>query len=81
MRWARDQLFAAGSLRVPLAVRRYFTTETTPGRWLTQRHNGPEGSRQYDVYLPAGLPAKGKVPMVLLLTPSITNGPPLLVTR
>src|SRR6476661_1198746 len=67
MRWVRYHVFASGSLRVPLAVRRYFGTEITPGRWINQRHTGPQGSRQYDVYLPAGLPAKGRVPMVLLL--------------
>jgi poly(hydroxyalkanoate) depolymerase family esterase len=67
MRWVRYQLFSSGSLRVPLAIRRYLGTEITPGRWINQRYSGPAGSRQYDVYLPAGLPARGKLPMVLLL--------------
>ena len=40
---------------------------TSPGRWLSLRHDGPHGSRQYDLYLPAGLSPRAKAPLLLLL--------------
>ena len=60
-------MFPTGSMRLPPAVRRYLGSEPTPGRWINRRHSGPHGSRQYDIYLPAGLPARAKVSMVMLL--------------
>jgi poly(hydroxyalkanoate) depolymerase family esterase len=54
-------------MRLPAAVRRYLGVELAPGRWLQQRYKGPQGGRQYDVYLPAGLSARSRAPMVMLL--------------
>jgi len=48
-------------------MRRYFGLEVPPGRWVQRRFKGQQGSRQYDVYLPAGLSPRSKVPLVLLL--------------
>jgi poly(hydroxyalkanoate) depolymerase family esterase len=60
-------LISTGSLRIPLTMRRYFGLEIQPGRWVQRRFKGQQGSRQYDVYLPAGLSPRSKVPLVLLL--------------
>lgn len=60
-------MFPNGSMRLPLAVRRYLGSEIGPGRWINRRHSGPHGSRQYDIYLPAGLAPRSKAPMVMLL--------------
>lgn len=48
-------------------MRRYFGLEVIPGRWVSRRYKGPQGARQYDIYLPAGLSPQSKVPLVLLL--------------
>lgn len=53
--------------KVPARVQRYLGLEQPPGRWLTRRHNGPHGTRQYDVYLPAGHTERTRTPLVLLL--------------
>jgi poly(hydroxyalkanoate) depolymerase family esterase len=48
-------------------MRRYFGIEVPPGRWVQRRFKNQQGSRQYDVYLPAGLSPRSRVPLVLLL--------------
>ena len=65
---------SAGSLQVPAALRRYFGAPlagtagnpATPGRWRHHQYSGQQGSRIYDVYLPAGLNPRAPVPLVLL---------------
>lgn len=60
-------VLSIGSIRLPLAVRKYLGVQLTPGRWTHHRLKSQHGTRQYDVYLPAGLTPRTKVPMVLLL--------------
>ena len=60
-------MISTGTFRIPLTMRRYLGLEVSPGRWVQRRFKGQPGSRQYDVYLPAGLSPRSKVPLVLLL--------------
>jgi poly(hydroxyalkanoate) depolymerase family esterase len=52
---------------MPPLLRRYLGGDPAPGRWINARYKGAEGARQYDVYLPSGLPRRARAPMVLVL--------------
>jgi poly(hydroxyalkanoate) depolymerase family esterase len=61
------------SLRPPLSVPRLppvprpRRSSGTPGRWLHDQRTPGLGGRSFDVYLPAGLRRRSRVPMLLLL--------------